>query len=239
MVSNLMGYDIEVADWNDEMKNLGITVAGTHSLDVVQGNEDRYVLWDGAPKISKDLACSMVEDLLFFSKQADFRLITLNGAGFDFRILAEESGMYDACQELARDHIDLMLIVVALKGFRLGLDAISKGANVGGKLKEVTLNSGEVITDMDGAKAPEMWAKGEYEAVRAYLKEDCRQTTLTGIALEQRGSIGWTSKKGRWNQFNVPVPLPTVQWCIDNPIDRPSWVSDYKHPEEYLEWLKS
>ena len=44
--------------------------------------------------------------------------------------------------------------------------------HLAGKVHEVKLNSGEVITEMHGSKAPGMWRAGEYEAVRVYLRGD-------------------------------------------------------------------
>ncbi|MBW1778844.1 MAG: hypothetical protein JRG88_11445 [Deltaproteobacteria bacterium] len=59
----------------------------------------------------------------------------------------------------------MTLYVTFTRGHFLGLQAALEGCGCAGKLKEVVLSTGEIITDMSGEKAPEFWKKGEREAV--------------------------------------------------------------------------
>ena len=43
----------------------------------------------------------------------------IDGCGFDFAVLAQETGMVKECAELAINHVDLMLIVTFQKGYFL------------------------------------------------------------------------------------------------------------------------
>ena len=58
-----------------------------------------------------------------------FTIVTVNGAGFDFAVLAEESGMVAECADLAiNHHCDMMLISVCKLGWPVGLEALAIGA---------------------------------------------------------------------------------------------------------------
>jgi hypothetical protein len=72
--------------------------------------------------------CQMlVRQLVELSNKENFTILTWNGLSFDFDILAEESGMFNECKDLALNHVDMMFHFFASKGFPLGLDAASKG----------------------------------------------------------------------------------------------------------------
>ena len=62
-----------------------------------------------------------------------YTIVTWNGLGFDFDILAEESGMLDDCQRLARDHVDMMFHVVCQLGFGVSLDSAARGMGLSRK----------------------------------------------------------------------------------------------------------
>ena len=53
------------------------------------------------------------------------QILTWNGLGFDFDVLAEESESWSACRELALSHIDMMFHFFCLQGYPLGLDTVS------------------------------------------------------------------------------------------------------------------
>ncbi len=95
----------------------------------------------------------------------------------------------EECGELALNHIDMMLLVTFAKGWFLGLQKALTGAGLEGKLKAVTLSDGSELTDMQGAKAPQLWADKEYDAVLAYLKEDVLQPLKLAEYIAETGSI--------------------------------------------------
>jgi hypothetical protein len=48
--------------------------------------------------------------------RARYTIVTWNGTGFDFDILAEESGMLAECKGLAVNHVDMMFHVLCRLG---------------------------------------------------------------------------------------------------------------------------
>jgi hypothetical protein len=179
-------------------------------------------------------ARSLVTDLLSLEQEGK-TLLTVNGAGFDFRVLAAASGLKKACAEMALNHVDLCFMMLAQRGFPLGLDAMAKGAGVEGKLHKVRLNDGRMIENMSGEMAPELWRAGERTAVLAYLKDDVRSTLETGEAVSQKRGIGWTAKSGKWN-FQQFAKLLTVTECLAIPEPDTSWMTDPLTREKFLSW---
>src|SRR5690349_8936553 len=111
------------------------------------------MLWQGIPQLSKDECRKLVRDLTA-CVASGYTLVTWNGCSFDFRVLAQESGMLEECGQLALNHIDLMMIVTFNKGWFLGLDKALSGAGITSKVRQLTLSTGEIITNMNGALAP-------------------------------------------------------------------------------------
>jgi hypothetical protein len=137
---------------------------------------------------------------------------------------------------MALGHIDLLFMMLAQRGFPLGLDAMARGAGAKGKLQNVRLSDGSRINDMSGEKAPQLWRAGEREAVLAYLKDDVQATLETAEAVERKGGIGWTARSGRWNWQRFKKLL-TVTECQALPLPDTSWMSDPLTRERFLAWI--
>ena len=144
--------------------------------------------------------------------------------------------MFKECAQLALDHIDLMLLVTFRKGWRLSLQSALKGAGLEGKLKAVTLSTGEKITDMSGLKAPELWQAGEYKAVMEYLREDVLQPLALARHVEKYKVIKWISGRGRLQSVYVPK-LSTVRECFALPKPDTSWMTDPPARADFVEWM--
>jgi len=214
------------SDWKVH-RPLGITCAATHN-----GISPSFKM--GKPKMSKGQAMELVYQLLDYSENE--MIVGWNSLSFDMDVLAEESGMYDECKELALNHVDLMFIVVTLRGHYLGLDKASKGATIQGKLKQVTLDDGTVLDDMSGSKAPSLWAKGEYQAVLDYLADDVRSTLELAEWVRDNKMIRWISERGYEQKIHVPK-LYTVKECLElNPV-LPSWVTEPVEIKSMMEWI--
>jgi len=56
-------------------------------------------------------------DYLAKKVKCGYKIVTWNGLGFDFDILAEESGMLDKCRSLAIDQVDMMFHAVCRLGY--------------------------------------------------------------------------------------------------------------------------
>lgn len=133
-------------------------------------------------------------------------IIGWNSAGFDFDVLAEESGEHDSCVRLALGHIDLMQLIVVTKGYPKKLADVCAGMGLEGKLTKVALRDGTVMESMHGKDAPRLWADGEHEAVLAYLREDVRATLEVGREARRLRCLQWVTASGRM----ASAPLPTL-----------------------------
>ena len=158
---NYAAFDIEIAKdlpengrWQDAAP-LGITCAAIAFSD---GRKTQF--YTGIPQMSKLDCQKLVRELEDLSEQ--YMLLTWNGCGFDFAVLAQESGLIEECARLALDHIGLMLTVTFTKGWYLSLEKALKGYGLKGKRKVVTLKDGTVLEDMHGENAPRLWAAGEH-----------------------------------------------------------------------------
>lgn len=239
----LVSFDLEIAkavtgdDWQAQ-RPLGISCAAV--ADTVDGQAVQYrMMSDDAPAMDAD-RCRWIVDVLRNYADNGFTLVTVNGAGFDFSVLAEESGMVVECADLMlHHHCDLMLMSVCKLGWPVGLEALATSAGVKGKLHNVALRDGRIIDNMSGAMAPQLWAEGEHEAVLAYLKDDVRATLETAVHAVKYGNLGWYSSKGRWWQVAVrDGRLPTVAECLIWPRPDTSWMSDPLDPDALVAWAK-
>lgn len=234
-----LAFDIEVAaiipensqDWK-QYRPLGITCAacawqenGEIKIEPVHG-------WDMIPKIPTPAPrmnkwdCMTLVDKLEDAVKDGYTILGWNSLSFDFDILAEESGMHAQCAELARNHVDMMFQVFCLKGFPLGLDAVSKGLGLSGK-----------VEGMSGALAPQLWADGKHEQVLAYVSQDVRTTLEVALAVEQRHGFGWIAKSGRRNSLDIERWL-TVTEALQIPEPDTSWMSKPLPRSHFTEWME-
>ena len=164
------------------------------------------------------------------SQVADgFTILSWNGLGFDFDILAEESGRHDLCRQLAVTHVDLMFHVFCEKGFAVGLDAAAKALCSRGKTK-----------GMVAVLAPKMWAEGQTQQVLQYVADDCRLTLDVAKSAEMDGRFAWITKRGTESSFYLTggrwltvhevlqLPEPDTSWMAEPPWKR----------SRFTEWLE-
>ena len=154
-------------------------------------------------------------------------ILTWNGLGFDFDILAEESGMLTECSALARQHIDMMFHVFCVKGYALGLDKAAKGMGLAGKTPGMT-----------GDMAPRLWQEGEYLKVLEYLQQDVQ--TLIGLwaAVDRLRKLTWISNRGYPQRLPLPKGWVTVEEALNLPLPDTSWMSDPWPRSKFTGWLK-
>ncbi len=225
MPDNVVSYD----EYFDE---LGISCAAVALTD-----QDDIVFWYSEEKgpMPRHECKEVVEDLQQLVKDG-YTIVTWNGTSFDFRLLAIESGMFEECANLALHHIDMMLYVTFTKGWRLGLQAALEGAGLEGKLHEVTLNDGTIITDMGGAKAPAMWEAGEREAVLSYLEEDVIQPLNLIHHIANTRTIDWISGSGNAQSIHI-ARLYTAVGCFSIKQPDTSWMTDSPTREGFFQWM--
>ena len=234
----LASFDIEIAcvvpdtvqEWS-KVRGLGISCAA-----IALSDADEVRVWEGKPRFAKQKSVDLVKRLMELRDQG-YMLTTWNGCSFDFRVLAEESGLFQQTGQLALNHVDVMLMVTFTKGWYLSLQAALEGAGLSGKLKTVQLSDGSKIHNMDGSKAPGLWAAGEYKAVLAYLKDDVVQLLKLAQSADRQGCISWTSRSGNPQQICFSKLL-TVTECFGIPEPDSSWMSDPPTREQFIHWIE-
>ena len=119
---------------------------------------------DGSPaaRMSPADALGLVQ---YLAKMAEdgFTILTWNGLGFDFDVLAEEAASTGICHECALGHVDMMFHIVCSLGYPVALEKGAQGMGLPGKPPGMT-----------GIKAPRMWAEGRYQEVLDYVSQDVR-----------------------------------------------------------------
>jgi len=232
-MAKYVAFDLEItkqitgdfSQWKNN-RPLGISCAGL----LFEGAEPR--LWssknqtgDIQPKMNKtDLG-----DLLKTMRDAveeGWTIVTWNGLGFDFDVLAEESEEWELCRELAWNQIDMMFHFVCLKGYPLGLDKAAQGLGLGGKMAGVS-----------GADAPALWAKGEFDTVLAYLAQDVVTTLEVAKAVDKKGALSWTSQRGSLQRVRFPSGWLIAKAAKDLPLPDTSWMSRPLPREGFYEWI--
>lgn len=236
--SGVGSFDLEIAaivpeggNWH-EYEPLGIICAGI-GVDI-DGRREYFEFKAAGDRMTEQEAGQIVEKLLDL-EQAGVTMVTWNGASFDYRVLAQESGKRRECAMLMMDHVDLMAAVVAMRGHYLSLDKALIGAGLQGKLHCVTLKSGEFITDMNGAKAPVLWAQGEHDAVLAYQKVDVMQSLELALAVSRSMEISWRANSGRYNSITLGR-LYSVKECLALPHPDTSWMDNPPCLTEMVAW---
>src|SRR5665811_614876 len=135
MACQYLAFGIETAkdvpgddfNWRPH-RPLGISCAATLASDTAQP-----LLWYGkAPDQSPETQMSRqdAQELVqYLSEMAaeGFKILTWNGLGFDFDILAEESGAAASCKECALGHVDMMFQVFCSLGYPVALDKAAHG----------------------------------------------------------------------------------------------------------------
>ncbi len=166
---------------------VGISCAATVACD-----SDDPELWFGRGRRHRPtsrMAQSEVRRLVEYlarQVQRGYTILTWNGLGFDFRILAEESGMRRECCGLAVAHVDMMFHVLCRLGFGVGLESAAKALRLGTKM-----------TGVSGLMIPQLWSEGRHEEVLQYLTNDAKMTLAVAEACEKRGHFCWLTCSGR------------------------------------------
>ena len=155
---------------------------------------------------------------------AGYTIITHNGLGFDFVILAEESGQLDDCRELAMGHVDMMFHFFCGKGFRIGLNAAAKAIGI------------SKPANVDGSVAPRLWKDGDCQTVLDYVAQDCRLTLDVAEASEKAKKLSWITGRGTTSYFELPVGWLTVEEASKLPLPDTSWMDNPWPRSKFMEW---
>jgi len=234
MTKKYCGFDIETAkilpeDFDDlhDHRPLGISCAAIWREDKERAevfyskNSDD----NAAEKMSANDLSTFI-DLLIDKSRQGYTIVTHNGLGFDFDILAEESGRFDDCRDLALNHIDMMFHFFCGKGFPIGLNAAAKSIGI------------SKPEDIDGAIAPQLWKDGKHQQVLDYVAQDCRLTLDIALTSEKNKKITWITRKGSTSSFALPVGWLSVTDALNLPLPDTSWMDNAWERSKFTAWTE-
>jgi hypothetical protein len=234
MTRKYLAFDIETAadipgpdfNWRPH-RPIGITCAA-----IVASDSPQPVVWHakteaGAPaaRMARDEAREVVKVLV--QKAAEgYTIITWNGLGFDFDVLAEESGAAEPCQELALGHVDMMFHIFCEKGFPVSLEKAATAMGILGKLE-----------GLSGWQAPRLWAKGEHQKVLDYVAQDVRIALQVAQTAEAKKSFSWKTQKGTTSSLRLARGWLSVRDALKLPEPDTSWMSNPIPRKSFVSWL--
>lgn len=206
---------------------LGIACAAAVAPD----DADSF-LWHGrdsrglpAPEVSRPEAVAIVEDLERLTSKG-LTVVTWNGLGFDFAVLADASGLADRCAALALGHVDMLFHFVCARGHFVSLQKVAEGMGLKGKTAGVT-----------GADAPKLWAAGRHDQVLAYCGQDSRTTLEIAEIAEEKGRMSWLTRKGTREQLFLPQGWLSVREAQKLPLPDTSWMSEPPSRDGFFRWF--
>lgn len=227
-MAKFMAFDLEIhkqlPDGENDWKRywpLGITCAAL----AYDGGIETYSSQDAGPM--KADCTEWIVTRLTYAIEDGYTIVTWNGLQFDFHVLASEcgGGWLKNCHHLAMKHLDLMFLFFCHRGHFLGLDAAARGAGLPGKPDGI-----------DGAKAPELWAAGDYDTVLSYLRGDVTMTLALAQEIEKNGFYRWVSRSGRDTIVSVDRLL-TVNEANELPLPDTSWMTDPYPRQRFFDWI--
>lgn len=189
------------------------------------------MLWHGGDRanpndrMSQQEAAGLVEYLVNQVAHG-YTIVTWNGLGFDFDILAEEAQMLPQCRALALAHLDMMFHAFCELGHAVGLDAAARGMGIAGKPK-----------GMSGELAPVLWAERPRQEVLRYVAQDVRTTMELAQICERCGVLRWIARSGKVRSMALPEGWMTVEKALGLPLPDTSWMSDPWPRERFTGWM--
>ena len=120
----------------------------------------------------------------------------------------------------------MMFHVFCLKGFPVGLDNAAQGSGVKGK-----------PAGMSGIKAPQLWQRGEYQAVLDYVAQDVRTTLQLALVCERNKSLRWLTRKGTRSECALPSGWLAVEHAMRLPTPDTSWMDKPMSRAHFTGWL--
>jgi hypothetical protein len=176
--------------------------------------------------MSEQEAVELVEYLMI-QVQHGYMVVTWNGVGFDFDILAEESRMVKECKKLACGHVDMMFHVLCQLGYGVSLDSAAKGMGLSGKRD-----------GMSGAVVPRLWAEGTRQEVLDYVGQDVQITLELAMACEARGHLRWITRGGRRRQILLPRGWLSVKSAARLPEPATTWMTHRWSRTTFTAWMR-
>jgi len=159
---------------------------------------------------------------LLACQKSGYPILTWNGMGFDFDVLAEEvqdPGWALEISKMSMHHIDMGFLQLCQMGYMIGLDTAAHGLGLHGKTEGMHgdlapyLWNGSVPFDDDWTEPTEeqataLLALGVNPGTREaqdlcleYVAQDVRTTAEVYEALLDQGSVYWTTRRGTQSRY--------------------------------------
>jgi hypothetical protein len=228
--TNFVSFYLEISkslpdDNSQKFRPLGISCAA------LQFDGEAPRLWatplsngQFAEKMSRDDLQRLVKYLIR-AVDNGWQIVTWNGLGFYFDVLAEESGLWEECRYLALHHIDMMFHFFCVKGFPLGLNNVTLGMGLSGKSEGTS-------SDL----APVLWQQGEYQAVLDHVAQDVVTTLEVAKTVLVKKQIEWISNSGQTQEVVFPEGWLTVIESAKLPYPDTSWMAEPMKREKFWDW---
>lgn len=158
--------------------------------------------------------------------ESGFTILTWNGLGFDFDVLAEESGDSELCRWLAINHVDMMFHLLCRLGYGVALDSAARGMGVEGKPEGI-----------DSVLAPVIWASGKHETVFNYVSQDVRTTLNLAKSCEAHRRLSWVTRTGKRRNLQIPKGWLTVRQANKLPEPANSWCFSQWNRSKFTHWI--
>jgi hypothetical protein len=235
MARKYLAFDIETAkdvpgaDFNwQPHRPLGISCAAALPSDTQEAT-----VWHGrnadgtlAKQMSKSEVREVVNALVELASQG-YTLLTWNGLGFDFDVLAEESDSFEECRNLVMNHVDMMFHVFCDRGFPVALEKAARALRIPGK-----------PAGMSGMLAPQLWAQGQYQDVIDYVSQDVRMALQIAQACEKMRLFQWVTRRGSISSMDLSRGWLTVKDALRLPVPDTSWMDDPIPRRRFTQWLE-
>lgn len=153
----------------------------------------------------KQLTCreaNEVADYLLERVSQGYKIMTWNGLGFDFRVLAEECSPDTeyardlAALALSEHHVDIGFAMVCDLGYMCSVQHACDGMGLPGKTEGIT-----------GKMIPELWSSSilsEQERCLEYSRNDVCITSVLYQAIEHHQQLAYMTKAGRKQIWAYP-----------------------------------
>ena len=233
MTRKYLSFDIETAKILPQQtrdihafRPLGITCAAAVAHDL----EKPFLFFsktdsgDYAPRMTPADLGQMI-DFLMEQMAAGYTVLTHNGLGFDFDILAEETGRLADCSAIAMNHVDTMFHFFCHKGFAVSLKAVAQALGIAKTEEE------------GGAIAPVLWDRGEHERVLRYVANDCQMALEIAVVSERQGRLKWVTKKGVTSELHLKGGWMTVKDAMRLDLPDTSWLENPWPREKFTGWV--
>lgn len=214
-------------DWRLH-RPLGVSCAATLATD-----QNEPEVWHGGRNYehpTNRMTCHQLCKLVGYLEELvenGYTIVTWNGVGFDFDVLAEESGLIETCKRLGRGHVDMMFHVFCQLGYGISLGAAAKGMGLDGKAGGMT-----------GIDAPRLWAERKRSQVLRYVAQDAQITLALAEKCESEHWLRWVTRSGRKRKMALPKGWLSVVSAQKLPEPITFWMTTPWSRQKFTAWLQ-